>query len=357
MKYHIKISAIVLLAFIIQSCDSKKTENDKAKQKKEDYTLMILQPHETDGSVKLPGLLQPFEFVQIFPKVSGFVKDVYVDRGSIVRQGQVLMRLEAPEIEQRVSAAKLKYTEAHAMYMTSKDKYYRLLETSKTPGTVSLFDLEATHSKMLADSATAQGEYANYKAQQAMSGYLTVTAPFSGVITDRNVHPGALVGPEAHANMPMLVLQQQSKLRMVINVPEEYSAQVRDNSIVHFTVNAIPGKDFKGKVARTAGSLNDKFRSEAIEVDVENPNNLFKPGMYAEVTLTIDGNKDAFFVPKSAVVTTTERKYVIAVNNNYKRWVDISEGNPGKDSTEVFGNLHAGDQIIVNADYQIKESE
>jgi len=357
MKHIIKISAIILLAVYIQACNGTKAENTDAKQKTADYQLISLQIHESSGSVKLPGVLQPFEFVQIFPKVSGFVKNVNVDRGSVVKQGQTLLVLEAPEIEQHVAAAKLKYSETYATYLTSKDKYNRLLETSRTPGTISSFDLQAAQSKMQGDSATAQGEYANYKAQQTMLSYLTVTAPFGGVITERNVHPGALVGPEAHGNMPMLVLQQQSKLRMVINLPEEYSAQVNDKSIVHFTVNAIPGKEFTGTVSRTSGSLNDKYRSEVVEVDILNPDNSFKPGMYAEVILSVSGNKDAFYVPKSAVVTTNERKYVIVVNGSSKKWVDVTEGNSQNDSTEIFGNLHKEDKVIVNADYQIQRTE
>lgn len=355
MKYITSLSGIVVLSIFIQACTSSKANNKTVTLQKQSYKLMTLQPHQATGNVKLPGVMQPFEFVQLFPKVNGFVKDVYVDRGSAVKKGQVLLRLEAPEIEQHVSAARLKYTESYSLYLTSRDKYHRLLETSKTPGTVSSFDLQAAHSKMQADSDVAQGEYANYQAQQTMFNYLTVTAPFDGVITDRNIHPGALVGPGAQGNMPMLILQQQSKLRMVVNIPEEYTTQVKENSPVHFTVNAIPGKEYTGKIARTSGSLSDKFRSETIEVDVPNTDNIFKSGMYAEVILSTDGNKNAFFVPTTAVVTTTERKYVVVVRNNYKKWIDVTQGDQQKDSTEIFGDLHNGDNIIVNADYRVKE--
>src|SRR5204863_5897870 len=126
------------------------------------YKTMPLPSRQICGNIQLPGVMQPFQFVQLFPKISGFVKNVTVDRGSVVRKGQVLLSLEAPEIEQQVAGAKLKYTQAQAMYITSKDRYRRMLETSYTPGTISSFDLEAAASKMQADSATAQGEYANY---------------------------------------------------------------------------------------------------------------------------------------------------------------------------------------------------
>jgi RND family efflux transporter MFP subunit len=359
MKYIIQLSIVFLAAAGLASCGNADTKKKEKAAEKESYQFMVLEPRSIGSEVQLPGAMQSFEFVQMFPKVNGFVKDVYVDRGSVVHKGQVLMRLEAPEIEEHVSAAKLKYTEAHANYMTSKDRYKRLLETSQTPGTVSAYDLEATRSKMQGDSATAQGEYANYKAQETLYEYLTVTAPFDGVITERNIHPGALVGPGgAEGNKPMLVLQQQSKLRLVVSIPEQYSAQINDGDEVTYKVNALPGEEFTGKVSRSSQSLSNNYRAETIEIDVLNPKNRFKPGMYAEVVLPVSGNSNAFVVPKSAVVTTTERRYVVQVDNSGKaEWLDVTEGNQSNDSTEIFGDLKAGNEIIINAGYQIKNGQ
>ena len=358
MKKIVQIIASLIITAIFASCgnkeESKKTETPAVTVA---YTTMKLEPRQISGNVQLPGVMQPFQFVQLYPKISGFVKNVYVDRGSIVRQGQVLITLEAPEIEQAVAAANLKFTQAEAMYITSKDRYRRLLETSATPGTVSPYDLEAAASKMQGDSATAQGEYANYKAEETMRGYLTVTAPFDGVITERNVHPGALAGPGTQNAKPMLVLQQLSKLRLVVDIPEQYSEQVKDGDTVHYKANALPGQDFTGMVSRSAQSLSNNYRSETIEIDVPNKDDKFKPGMYAEVVLPTSGNTNAFVVPKSAVVTTTEKRYVIAVYNNTAKWIDISEGNQGNDSTEIFGNLHNGDEVITNASYQVKDGQ
>ena len=319
------------------------------------YHTMAVQARQISGSVQLPGVMQPFQFVQLYPKISGFIKNVSVDRGSLVKQGQVLITLEAPEVEQQVAAAKLKYTEASASYMTSKDRYRRLLETSKTPGTISPFDLQAAESKMQGDSATAQGEYASYKAQETMRSYLTITAPFDGVITERNVHPGALAGPGAENAKPMLVLQQLSKLRLVVSVPEQYVVQVKDGDKVHYKINALPGQDFTGAISRSSQSLSNNYRSETIEIDVNNAADIFKPGMYAEVVLPTSGTANAFVVPRSAIVTTTERKYVIVSDNGVAKWRDVSEGNQTNDSTEIFGNLHIGDNVVTNASYQIKD--
>jgi len=356
MKRIFQISLMIVATTMLFSCGQSENKTKKAAPTQV-YNTTILEPKQISSSIQLPGVMQPFQFVKIFPKVNGFVKVVNVDRGSVVRTGALLMRLEAPEVEQHVAAAKLKYTESYAKYMVSKDHYQRLLETSKTPGTVSSYDLSAAQSKMEGDSATAKGEWANYKAQQEMQNYLTVTAPFNGVITERNVHPGALVGPGSAENKPMLVLQQQDKLRLVVDVPEQYSAQIKEKDEVQFKVNAIPGKTFTGRVSRSSGNLSDNFRSETMEIDVANPNNVFKPGMFAEVVLKPTGNVSAYVVPRAAVVTTTEKKYVVVVDNGTAKWIDISEGNQTNDSTEIFGNLHTGDKIITNASYQIKQGE
>jgi len=356
MKHIFQIGLVIVAVTMLFSCGQSEVKTKKTPPPQA-YNTVALEPRQISSSIQLPGVMQPFQFVQIFPKVNGFVKSVSVDRGSVVRKGSLLLQLEAPEIQEHVAAAKLKYTEAYSKYMVSKDHYQRMLETSKTPGTISSYDLNAALSKMEGDSATAKGEWANYKAQQEMQNYLTVTAPFDGVITERNVHPGALVGPGSGENKAMLVLQQQNKLRLVMNVPEQYSAQINDKDEVRFKVNAIPGKDFKGKVSRSSGNLNDNFRSETMEIDISNPENVFKPGMYAEVFLKPTGNVSAYVVPRSAIVTTTEKKYVVVVDNGIAKWIDVSEGNQTNDSTEIFGNLHTGDKIITNASYQIKQGE
>lgn len=318
---------------------------------------MTVHQSQVKGQVKLPGVMQPFQFVQLYPRVNGFVKQVFVDRGSMVRHGQVLITLEAPEIEQEVAAARLKYTQAEENYKTSTDRYQRLLETSLTPGTVSAYDLKAALDKMQGDSATVLGEIASYKALETMKSYLVVNAPFDGVITERNLHPGALVGPSAQNAKPMLILQELARLRLTVDIPEQYTVQISDGDNVHFHANALPGYDFTGTIARSSHSLSNNFRSETVEVDVDNRNNRFKPGMYAEVSLPISGSANAFVVPKTAIVTTTERKYVVLVKDGIARWTDISEGNQGADSTEIFGALEDGNTLLTHADYQVRDGQ
>jgi len=333
-----------------------KDSTTKAPAAHSSYVFGEVAEAEIGSVVHLPAVLRPYEMVDIYPKINGFIKEIPVDRGSRVRTGQLLLRLEAPEIEQQYMAAKAKYLQAYSLSLASKDDYDRLMVANKMPGTVSAHDLELAKAKMIADSATSQAEMANYKALGATRDYLTVTAPFDGVITERNVHPGALVGPNLKTDdKPMLILQQESKLRLVIDVPEVYSNQLTEHTLVSFRVSTLPGKVFRGAISRAAGSLNMKYRSEAIEVDVKNDNGLLKPGMYAEVNLPVQRNTHSMVVPAAAVVVSQERKYIITVDGDKAHWVDVVTGNSRNDSTEVFGVMSPHARIIVNANDEIRD--
>jgi RND family efflux transporter MFP subunit len=354
-KYLINIA---LISVSIAACNSEAMPSKKKKKtsSQETYDLAQVVQRPLSGSIRLPASLAAYQKVSIYPRINGFVQKIMVDRGSKVKKGEVLLVLEAPEVSQQYYAAQSKYIQASAMFASSKDNYERTLATSAEPGTISPHDLELSRARMLADSALMNSEHATFKAQEANLSYLTVTAPFDGVITERNIHPGALVGPDTRVDdRPMLLLEQEDKLRLILQVPEMYSAQLADRSSVQFEVNAVRGRSFKGIIARQAGSLNDRYRSEAVEIDVENPNGLLKAGMYAEVMLPLKGSAQALLVPASAVVTSTERKYVIVVRDHYTKWIDVEEGNHHNDSTEVFGQLHVGDQVILSANDEIKE--
>lgn len=357
MKYIVIVfSGWLLFSSCSHQKEAKKTAAETGNT--DSYHFAKVEPGSLSSSIALPGQLQPYEMVQLYPKVNSFVTKVFVDRGSVVHTGQVLMQLEAPEIQEQYLAAKSKAQQALSMYFASKDNYERLFNTSQVPGTVSPNDLEMAHSKMIADSAIAEAEKSTYKSLQATLDYLVVKAPFDGVITERNVHPGALVGPNIKADdKPMLVLQQENRLRLVIDVPEQYATQLDNKTTFSFRLNSLPGKIFYGTISRASGALNAKFRSETAEIDVFNKDGFLKPGMYAEVLLPVSGSTGAWIVPKSAIVTSTERKYVITVNDNKTKWVDVTEGNSRNDSTEVFGQLNTGAKIVANANDEIKEGQ
>lgn len=321
------------------------------------YQLGSIAEKELSSSARLPGQLTPFNEVNLFPKLNGFVRNIYVDRGSIVKKGELLAVLEAPEMATQLQAANSRYLEAQENAQASKEKYERLKEAAKEPGSVSPLDLDNATSKMKADEAMAQSERSNVGSVKAMQDYLRIYAPFDGMIVQRNVSPGALVSPGKSAtDQPMFILQDISKMRLVVYIPEDYVDKVDLLQPVSFVFNAMPGETYSAKISRSANALGS-MRSEAIEIDVTNKNGRLKPGMYAEVHIPMLSGAKSLLVPNNAIVRSTEREYVITVKNGKANLVDIKEGLVNSDSTEVFGALSPNDKIVLHADDQMKQGD
>ena len=354
MKYYILFAFLLSL---IASCSSKQAEPNSLEKMKEpvNYTLTTVEKGGVATTVKLPGQLAAYEEVSIFPKVNGYVKSVLVDIGSKVSNGSLLMVLEAPEMEQAVMQAKEKYARSKADYSIDREHYQRLLEAAQTSGAISPLDLSTIKAKMEADSSVCNAEKANWEMQQTMMHYLKVTAPFTGVITERNVHPGALVNASAK-DKPMLELKQIEHLRLQVDIPENIAGGLQGKDTVSFYLNAFPGKKMTGFIIRKSNNLNAQYRSERMEIDVMNPNSTLSPGMFASLVLYSKGNSDGLYVPRSAVVTSTERKYVLRVKNGKTSKVDVSTGSETANKIEIYGQVEAGDKVIANASDEIKET-
>lgn len=341
----------------ITACSSNKEEKkEEAKAAPANYALATVQKGGVATTIKLPAQLVAYQEVSIFPKVNGYVKNVLVDIGSKVSQGSLLMTLEAPELEQAALQAKEKYARSKADFSIDKERYLRLMEASKTAGAISPLDISTIKAKMDADSALCNAEKANWQMQQTMLAYLQVTAPFTGVITERNVHPGALVSASAK-DKPMLELKQVAHLRLQVDIPESVAANLKSKDTVSFYVSAFPGKKMIGFISRKSDNINAQYRSERMEIDVMNKDGVLSPGMFANVVLYSNGNTNAMFVPKSAVVTSTERKYVLVMKDKKIKKVDVSTGNTTAAAIEIFGALQVGDTVIANANDEIKETD
>jgi membrane fusion protein, multidrug efflux system len=359
MKTHkrvkMKYSLIIFSFYLLSACSSggnKKDADPEVKNQAISNKVVSVKKSGVATLIKLPAQLFAYQEVSIFPKVNGYVKVVYVDIGSEIHKGQLLMLLEAPEIIQAVAQAREKYAQAKTGYDIDRENYARLLEASATAGAISPLDLSSAHSKMEADSALANAEKSNWQIQQTMEEYLKVVAPFDGVITERNVFPGELVNA-ASKEKPMLELKEIKRLRLKVDVPEALAGSFKTNDTISFYTSTFPGKKMTGRIARQSMNVNAQFRSERMEADIDNKNKILQPGMYADVVLYSAGNMNALSVPRSALVISTEGKYVIAVRNGRNIKVDVLTGNETKDSIEIFGQIQAGENVIEHANDEI----
>lgn len=350
----LKVSAVALA---LQACGSSESKDKKTEPTEAPAIEVVsVQKGSISTSFNVPGELIAYQQVDLYAKVNSFIKKVYADIGTQVKAGQLLATMEAPEVNSQLSGAQSRLQSQEALYQASKATYKRLLETSKTPGTVSPNELDLALAKQNSDLAQLQAARAAYKESGANRDYLTIRAPFDGIITARNVSAGAYVGPSGKGSeMPVFTLQEQKKLRLAVSVPENYTGALSNKSEVSFTVKAFPGETFNAKVNRLAGALDSKLRAQRIEMDVTNTGKKLLPGMVAEVHIPVAGDGGAFVVPAKAVLNSTLGVYLIAIENGKAKWVPVTAGRQADDKTEVFGQLTPGQQIVKVASEEIRD--
>jgi membrane fusion protein (multidrug efflux system) len=317
----------------------------------------LLAKDSLTTSIRIPGELIAHQQVDLYAKVNSFVKKLYVDVGSEVRAGQVLAVLEAPELSSQLAGAESRLKAQEAVYLASKASYDRLLQTSKTPGTVSPNDLDQADARQKADLAQLEAAKASYREITDTRNYLEIRAPFSGMITSRNVSNGAYVGPSGKGSeLPIFTLQEQKKLRLVVSVPEAYISYLNNKSEVNFTVRSFGGEKFGARVSRFAGALDSRLRSQRTEMDVPNEKKKLLPGMIAEVLLPLNSATRSFVVPSSAVLSSTEGTFVIKVQDQKTVWVPVTTGRRENGKTEIFGELQEKDTLIKSATEEIRNN-
>jgi len=317
--------------------------------------------------VDLPGEFLPFLSVSLHAKVPGYVERILVDRGSRVEGGQLLAELSAPEMAARIAEGEAKVQaiesdrlQAEAQLAAAQSTYERLKKAAETPGAIAGNEViqmqkqvEAAQAMVHSREQAKRAAEASVNAEKEMQSYLRITAPFDGVVTERLVHPGALVGPGA--DPVLLTIQQISQMRLVVAVPEEYVGGVTEGAKMAFQVPAYPERTYSGTLARVAHALDKGTRTMAVELDVSNRDGSLAPGMYPSVKWPIRRSRPALFVPKTSVVTTTERIFVIRNRDGHAEWVDVRKGAADGDLIEVLGELKAGDLVVRIATDEIRE--
>jgi RND family efflux transporter MFP subunit len=294
-----------------------------------------------DTSTHLEGELAPYENVALHARANGFVSKVFVDRGSHVKQGQVLVTLVAPELSAQRA-------EVEAKLQGDRSTHERLSAAAQTPGAVAGNEVEIA-------AAVLEADKARLDALRAMEQYLTVAAPFDGVITERNVHPGALVGPQTGGGAaPMLRIELVHHLRLTVAVPEALVGAITEGIAAPFAVRAFPGVQFNGVIRRVAHSVDTRTRSMPVELDVDNGDGRLAPGMFADVVWPVKRSTPSLFVPPAAIVQSTERSFVARVRDGVVEQVPVQRGSSQGDLVEVVGALQEGDSVARRATEELR---
>ncbi|MBZ4190368.1 efflux RND transporter periplasmic adaptor subunit [Niabella beijingensis] len=353
MKQYI-LYTLTVLSLTACSASAEKKAKTTGTSSAGHFELATVVRGGISAQLKLPAQLAAYQEVSIFPKVNGYVKSVRVDIGAKVHKGDLLMTLDAPELEQASLRAKEEFEQSKAAFNIDEERYRRLQEAARTEGAISPMDLSTSKAKVNSGLALSNARKNNWQMQQTMLSYLNVRAPFSGVITQRNVSVGTLVSA-SETNTPMLELKEVDHLRLQIDIPETMAPALNQKDTVHFYVSALPGERQTGFISRKSMNVDPRLRSERVEIDIPNKAHLLSPGMYADVVIDVPGSRNSFRLPQTAVVTSTERKYVLAERNGRTTKIDVSTGNSSNGAIEVFGNLQPGEKVIAQANDEIEE--
>lgn len=363
-----------VVLFACASCGSshdpaRASANATAAQPPAEHVIKV-RSQKLKTTLHLPGELIPYESVAVYPKVTGFLKWIKVDRGSRVKAGEVIAQLEAPELlsqraegQAKLQAAQSQLVAVQAKLAADQSTYEKLKTAALTPGVVAKNDLVVALQATQADQAEVQAAEGNVNAARQslqsiteMEGYLQIRAPFDGDVTERNVHPGALVGPASGvgAPLPVVRIETLARLRLIVPVPENYVSGIPEGITVAFSVPSFPAKAFTGRIARISHAVDEKTRTMPVELDVKNPTGQLAPGSFTDVLWPVERLQPTLFVPSSAVVSTLERIFVVRINNGKAEWVDVKTGVTVGNLIEVFGDLHEGDTVLVHGTDEIR---
>jgi RND family efflux transporter MFP subunit len=341
-------SLLILAGLGLAGCERGQAQTQAAPADKPQAVEVVpVKSAVMASTVALPGQLLPYESVDLFPKVAAFVQDIPVDRGSQVKKGQILVRLNAPELaaQREQVAGVLRAAEAKAA--ADRTTYERLANAAKTPGVVAENDVNIARQAAAADDAQVASARESLKNVAQQEAYLRITAPFDGVVTARNLHPGALVGPSSGPGaQPILQIADVRRLRLVIPVPVADVQGVKPGQTAAFTVPSLPGRKVQAPIARIAQALDNKTRTMAVELDVPNPDGTLTAGEFATVQWPVKRSYPTLQVPQTAVANDQQRQFVIRVAGGVTQWVDVTTGIAGDGKVEVFGQLKPGDQVV-----------
>ena len=306
------------------------------------------------STIELAGTLQGLMQAPVAARASGYVKRWTHDIGARVEKGELLAEIESPEVDQQLHAAIATRDQAAASLQLAKSTLARSEELRKT-GMIPMQQLDEHRSAELQARANLAAADANVVRLKELQRFKNVVAPFSGIITRRNVDVGDLI--DGGGARPLFILSQTDPLRVYVDVPQSYAALVKPGQPVSITQNEMRGRAFKGQVARTSGSIDPATRTMQVEVSLPNREGLLLPGAYVQVGLPLQGSKE-MTIPTNALMFRAEGIRVAAVDAAGKvKLVPVKVGRNFGPSVEVIDGIRGDERLVMNPSDSLAEGD
>jgi RND family efflux transporter MFP subunit len=354
-RFWVYIIPAILLAFFaglaywrVQSRNRVRAELMPAAAQSEQIPVAVMHPTRSNASRELtiPGDVQAYVETPIYARTDGYLKRWYVDIGGRVKEGQLLATIDTPEIDQQLKQAEAAQLQAQAnldLAKTTAERWHNLL---KSDG-VSQQEVDTNDAAYKARQADYAAAVANVERLKSLQSFQQVTAPFSGVITARDIDIGALITNGTAKEL--FKLAQIDVMRVYVNVPEGYSNDMRIGLPAALHIAEFPNRIFTGKVAHTAGAIDPASRTLLTEVQVSNPKGELMPGSYAEVTFSISSAEPPLVVPSNTLIFRAAGPQVAVVDSRHAaRLRNVTVGRDFGTSLEILSGLQPNDLVILN---------
>jgi HlyD family secretion protein len=352
----------------------------EAQDRQRDFVpqVRVSEAKREDAAVKLtlPGQTEAFDTANLYPRATGYVAERHVDIGGRVRKGDLLLRIAAPDLDQQLAQAQAQIGQNEAAVAQAEAQVLSAEANTKLAKTTndrtSTLASQGWETRQNADNTSANVSVqsagianaragvavavANLKAQQAtvdrllaLTAFEQVKAPFDGVITARNVDTGDLLTQDATGGNPMFSIARDDVLRIAVYVPQSSAIGIRDGLEAEVTVPEMPGRVFKGRVARSSVALQAASRSMLTEVDVPNPDGVLRPGLFVNVAFAIPRQAPAVVVPDEALVFNAGGLQVATVDSDGKvRFQKVSVYRDFGTSAELRDGLVGGETLVLS---------
>src|SRR5713101_7577487 len=311
----------------------------------------VVSPQRTAPSheLVLPGNVEPYMTAPIYSRTSGYVKKWYVDIGARVKKGQLLAEIDTPEVDQQLQQSRSNLATAEAnlrLAEITKNRYQELLKTNA----VSQQDVDNAAGTYNANNSIVEANQANVKQLETLQSFEKIYAPFDGIVTARNTDIGALIasGNAGGVKTDLFHVSQAGKLRVYVNVPEQYSQATTPGMTAELTLAEFPGRRFQGKLVRTSNAINYATRTLTAEIDVDNLGGELLSGAYTEVHLKVRGQTSSYLVPVSALIFRSQGLQVAVVKDGSVLLTPVTPGHDFGDQIEIVSGLKGDESVIVN---------
>lgn len=374
---------------------------------------IVADPAKETESIILPANIGAIQYTTIYARVDGYLKSRLVDIGDHVKNGQLLAVIDTPTIDEQLAQARADLQRARATLDTaiadnkeaiaqevakeadvvkaktnydyasitaarwqnlcargavsqqSRDEKVRSLDTTNAQVKVDEADVKAAMAKVVATKSKIAEARAEILAKEAEvrklvaeQGFQKVTAPFEGVITERKVDPGALITQGSQSsNLELFQLARIDRLRIYVSVPQRIARYMHNGVLADVVVPEFPERKFVGKVTNASGGLDPNTRTRQTEIQVDNPDRVLLPGMYAEIKLTGARDGNWIKVPGTTIVTRPNGQFVVVIKDGKVSYKPVTIGRDFGDAVEVRVGLNAGDHVAVSPNDELQEGE